>query len=103
MAANPVHFDLNNNASGGTFISTPSVSAQVAKVVVSGTVANETASVRTVAVLARLLDYEGRTVAQQCKAPGRAVAAVPAGFWQAEPAAPVVARRPLPVSCGDVY
>ena len=65
LAANPVHFAMDNYASSGTFITTPRVTAQAADVVVSGAVANETAAARTVAVLARLLDRQGRTVAQQ--------------------------------------
>ncbi|MCC3153226.1 glycoside hydrolase family 2 TIM barrel-domain containing protein [Hymenobacter sp. BT770] len=65
LAASPVHFDLENYASPGTFVTTPAVSAEAAEVVVNGTVANDAAIARKVTVLSRLLDHQGRTVGQQ--------------------------------------
>jgi len=65
LAADPVHFDLDNNASSGVFITTPNVSAEAAEVVVNGAVTNDAATSRKLAVLTQVLDREGRTVAQQ--------------------------------------
>ncbi|OUJ70558.1 glycoside hydrolase family 2 TIM barrel-domain containing protein [Hymenobacter crusticola] len=65
LAADPVHFDLDNNASSGVFITTPNVSAETADVVVNGAVTNDAATSRKLAVLTQVLDREGHTVAQQ--------------------------------------
>jgi beta-galactosidase len=65
VAANPVHFDLDNYASSGTFVTTPAVSAEAAEVVVSGALTNESGAARKVTVLTQLLDRDGRTVARQ--------------------------------------
>ncbi|WP_324670935.1 glycoside hydrolase family 2 TIM barrel-domain containing protein [Hymenobacter sp. GOD-10R] len=65
LAADPVHFDLDNNASSGVFITTPNVSAEAAEVVVNGAITNGAATNRKLAVLTQVLDREGRTVAQQ--------------------------------------
>lgn len=64
-AADPVHFDLDNYASNGTFITTPAVSAEAAEVVVAGAVTNRSPALRTVTVLTRLLDGNGREVGRQ--------------------------------------
>ncbi|UOQ97013.1 malectin domain-containing carbohydrate-binding protein [Hymenobacter sp. 5317J-9] len=65
VAANDVHFDLDNYGSGGVFVSTPGVSAAAAEVAVRGTVANDARAARTVRVTTRVLDRSGRTVARQ--------------------------------------
>jgi len=64
VAAEPVHFDLDNHASAGVFVSTPAVSAEAAEVLVAGTLYNESATPRKVTVLSQLLDREGRAVAR---------------------------------------
>ncbi|OON68658.1 beta-galactosidase [Hymenobacter sp. CRA2] len=64
-AADPVHFDLDNHASSGVFVSTPAVSAAAAEVVVSGAVSNDSERSRKVAVLTQVLDPSGRVVARQ--------------------------------------
>jgi beta-galactosidase len=65
VAADPVHFDLDNHGSAGIFVSTPAVSAEAAEVVVAGALTNESAASRKVTVLSQLLDRTGRTVARQ--------------------------------------
>jgi beta-galactosidase len=65
VAAEPVHFDLDNHASGGVFVTTPAVSAEAATVAVRGALTNASASSRQLTVRTQLLDQAGRVVAQQ--------------------------------------
>lgn len=65
VTAGPVHFDLDNYASPGVFVSTPQVSAETAAVVVKGALVNETSQPRRVLLTQRLLDAGGRAVARQ--------------------------------------
>ncbi|RPD47154.1 beta-galactosidase [Hymenobacter sediminis] len=65
VAADPVHFDLDNYASNGTFITTPNVSGEAADVVVTGSLRNESRKVRKVMVASQVLDKAGRLVGQQ--------------------------------------
>ncbi|MCB2410510.1 glycoside hydrolase family 2 TIM barrel-domain containing protein [Hymenobacter lucidus] len=65
LAASPVHFDLDNYASSGTFVTTPAVSAEAAEVVVTGAVSNEAGQARRLTVLTQVLDAAGKTVARQ--------------------------------------
>jgi beta-galactosidase len=65
VAAEPVHFDLNNYASAGVFFTTPSVSAEAAAVVVAGALTNEAPVARPITVLTQLLDRAGHVVARQ--------------------------------------
>ncbi|MBF9223861.1 beta galactosidase jelly roll domain-containing protein [Hymenobacter sp. BT662] len=65
VAANPVHFDLNDHAASGLFVTTPNVSAEAAEVAVSGTVTNNAPTRQRLTVLTELTDREGRPVAQQ--------------------------------------
>ncbi|QKG54431.1 glycoside hydrolase family 2 TIM barrel-domain containing protein [Hymenobacter sp. BRD67] len=65
LAAAPVHFALDNYASSGLFVTTPAVSATAAQVEVRGVVANETATARPLTLRTRLLDRQGRVVAEQ--------------------------------------
>ncbi|MCC3160050.1 DUF4982 domain-containing protein [Hymenobacter sp. 15J16-1T3B] len=64
VAAQPVHFDLDNYASAGVFVTTPAVSAAAAAVQLRGAVRNADAAPRTVRVRSRLLDAAGRVVAE---------------------------------------
>ncbi|WP_226163378.1 glycoside hydrolase family 2 TIM barrel-domain containing protein [Hymenobacter terricola] len=65
VAAEPVHFALDNYASSGAFVTTPTVSAEAAEVAVAGELTNETTTARKVTVLTQLLDHDGRAVARQ--------------------------------------
>ncbi|SNC77681.1 beta-galactosidase [Hymenobacter gelipurpurascens] len=65
VAADPVHFNLDNYASNGTFITTPAVSAEEAQVVVAGALTNSSGKPRQLTVLTQLLDKEGREVGRQ--------------------------------------
>ncbi|WP_317191206.1 glycoside hydrolase family 2 TIM barrel-domain containing protein [Hymenobacter sp. BT523] len=65
VAANPVHFDLDNHASSGLFVSTPAVSAEAAEVLARGTLVNESTTKRRLTVLTELTDHAGNLVAQQ--------------------------------------
>jgi beta-galactosidase len=98
VAAEPVHFDLDNYASQGVFVRTPAVSADAASTEVSGTLANESPKARTVTVRTQLLDHAGRVAAQQLTRltlkPGARLA-----FRQALP----VVRQPHLWSPNDPY
>jgi beta-galactosidase len=87
VVANPVHFELDNHASAGVFVTTPTVSAAAANVVVTGRVANDGRTARTVRVLTKVLDRQGRTVAQQ-QARVRLEAGQRQAFRQALPRVP---------------
>ncbi|MDB5270710.1 MAG: hypothetical protein JWP58_3750 [Hymenobacter sp.] len=65
VAANPVHFDLDNYASSGLFVSTPAVSAEAAQVLARGTLVNESTTKRRLTVLTELTDHAGNVVGQQ--------------------------------------
>jgi beta-galactosidase len=65
VAAEPVHFDLDNHASAGVFITTPVVSAGSATVVVAGRLANESAQAQPVVVSTQVVDRQGQLVGQQ--------------------------------------
>ncbi|MDO7846239.1 glycoside hydrolase family 2 TIM barrel-domain containing protein [Hymenobacter sp. M29] len=65
VAAEPVHFDLDNYASAGVFVSTPAVSVEAADVVVTGALVNESATNRKLTVISQLLDRAGLAVARQ--------------------------------------
>ena len=64
VATDPVHIDLLDHASPGVYIDTPEVSADAGAVRVRGTVLNETDRRRSVEVVSRVHDAEGRKVAQ---------------------------------------
>ncbi|WP_240935537.1 glycoside hydrolase family 2 TIM barrel-domain containing protein [Hymenobacter sp. HDW8] len=65
VAADPVHFDLDNHASNGTFITTPAVSNKAAEVVVSGALTNASGEARKVTVLTQLLDQNSQVVSKR--------------------------------------
>ena len=65
VAAEPVHFDLDNHASAGVFVSTPAVSAGSAAVVVAGRLANESAQAQPVVVSTQVVDQQGQLIGQQ--------------------------------------
>jgi len=98
VRAGPVHFDLDNYASPGIFVSTPRVSAETAEVVVRGALVNETSQPRRVLLTQQLLDAEGRTVARQ-----QTRLTLPAGRPQAFEQAFRKLRRPRLWSPADPY
>jgi beta-galactosidase len=65
IAANPVHFTLDDHAASGLVVTTPKVSAEAAEIAVSGTVVNDAAARRRLTVLTEITDRDGRPVAQQ--------------------------------------
>ncbi|GAB3589963.1 glycoside hydrolase family 2 TIM barrel-domain containing protein [Hymenobacter daeguensis] len=65
VAASAVHFDLDNYASSGLFVSTPAVSAEAAEVLARGTLVNESATRRRLTVLTEVSDGDGHVVARQ--------------------------------------
>ena len=65
VAAEPVHFDLDNHASAGVFVSTPAVSAEAATVAIAGRLANESAQMQQLLVTTQVVNREGQTIGQQ--------------------------------------
>lgn len=65
VGASPVHFDLDDNASTGIFITTPHVSAAKADVVVRGALVNNTGGKKSLRVLTKILDDKGIVVASK--------------------------------------
>ena len=62
VAVDPIHFDLQNCASEGVFVETPTVSEQRAAVVVRGDVVNTGALLKNVMVAVRIVDSAGNLV-----------------------------------------
>jgi len=62
IAANPVHLSLNDHASSGVYITTPSVSEQSAKVSIRGSITNEMDKKMEVRVENTILDADGHIV-----------------------------------------
>ncbi|WP_022824935.1 glycoside hydrolase family 2 TIM barrel-domain containing protein [Hymenobacter norwichensis] len=65
VAAQPIHFDLDNYASTGVFVTTPTVSGAAAEVVVTGQLRNETRKAQKLVVVSQLLDRQGKLLARQ--------------------------------------
>jgi beta-galactosidase len=65
IAANPVHFDLDNYATNGIFISTPSVSADRASIEIKGALVNTSTSTKRLQVITTIVDKSGNKVASQ--------------------------------------
>jgi beta-galactosidase len=65
VAAQPIHFDLDNHASAGVFVTTPTVSGASAEVVVTGQLRNETRKAQKLVVVSQLLDRQGKLLARQ--------------------------------------
>lgn len=68
IAVDPVHFDLQNCASEGVFVETPSVDSARATVVLRGDVVNSGDATRAVRVKAVLRDRQGAVVGEAVKA-----------------------------------
>jgi beta-galactosidase len=62
QVADKVHFDMDNHASSGIFITTPSVSAAKAELNIKGAFVNKTSELKTISVLHKILDANGRLV-----------------------------------------
>lgn len=65
LAAQPVHFDLDDHASAGVFVTTPQVSAAAATVQLRGAVTNDAPTARTLRLRHRLLDAAGQPAGEQ--------------------------------------
>jgi beta-galactosidase len=65
VATDAVHFDTDNNASDGVFVSTPKVSAAEANVNVAGAVVNRSCKAKSIQVITRITDREGKLVIQK--------------------------------------
>jgi beta-galactosidase len=64
QAFHAVHFQADNYASRGVFISTPAVSAEKASLLVRGDISNTSLSTQTLKVVHTLLDREGKTISR---------------------------------------
>ena len=65
VAAEPVHFDLDNYASPGVFVTTPAVSAEAATVTVAGRLTNESTQRQSLIINTQLLTAAGQLASQQ--------------------------------------
>jgi beta-galactosidase len=65
IAANPVHFNLDNNATNGVFISTPSVSADKAAVEIKGALINTSTITKRLQIITTIADKSGNKIATQ--------------------------------------
>lgn len=65
VATDAVHFDTDNNASDGVFVSTPKVSAKEANVNVAGAFVNQSTKSRNLQLITRITDQEGKLVIQK--------------------------------------
>jgi len=63
-AVNPVHFDMDNYASKGIFITTPAVSHEKASVNIRGIVSNSSSTAKKLQLLQVVTDRNGHVVAQ---------------------------------------
>jgi beta-galactosidase len=98
VAANLVHFDLDDYAASGLFVSSPTVSAEVAEVLARGTLVNESTTKRRLTVLTELTDRAGNVVARQ-----RSSLTLAAGAKQAFRQTFANLRRPHLWSPADPY
>jgi beta-galactosidase len=62
QVAEPVHFDMDNHASNGIFITTPQVSAAQAELNIKGAFINRSKQTRTLKVSHQIMDANGKTV-----------------------------------------
>ncbi|MES2279115.1 MAG: glycoside hydrolase family 2 TIM barrel-domain containing protein [Bacteroidota bacterium] len=60
VAANPVHFEMDDNASPGIRIKTPSVTDSKAGVVIEGSISNTSTQKRNLKVVSELIDAQGK-------------------------------------------
>ncbi|HEX7367831.1 MAG TPA: beta galactosidase jelly roll domain-containing protein, partial [Pelobium sp.] len=65
IAANKVHFDMDNNASKGVFISTPKVSKEQASVLVKGILTNTGYSKESLIITSQIFDAGGNKIAEK--------------------------------------
>jgi len=63
----PVHFDMNNYASSGVFISTPKVNKNEAEINIKGAFTNQTSEKINLTITHQVLDAEGTLVAKLSK------------------------------------
>jgi beta-galactosidase len=65
VATDAMHFDTDNNASDGIFVSTPKVSASQANVNVAGAFVNQSNKSKNLQIVTRVTDSDGKLVAQK--------------------------------------
>jgi len=65
VATDAIHFNTDNNASDGVFVSTPKVSAAVASVNVAGSFVNQSGKAKTIQLITQITDREGKLVIQK--------------------------------------
>jgi beta-galactosidase len=65
IATDAVHFDTDNNASAGVFVTTPKVSAAAADVNVAGAFVNQSGKSKKIRVITRIEDANGKIIAQK--------------------------------------
>lgn len=62
VVSNPVHFDMDNYASNGVFITTPKVSENLASVNITGAFVNNSEKNRNILVQTQVFDPEGKLI-----------------------------------------
>jgi beta-galactosidase len=62
---NPIHFDADNFASSGVFVTTPKVSEENASVAIRGEIVNSSDSEKSILVISKLFDAKSALVARQ--------------------------------------
>jgi beta-galactosidase len=62
---NPIHFDTDNFASSGVFVSTPQVSAENASVTVRGEIVNSSGAEKNILAITKLFDQKSVMLAKQ--------------------------------------
>lgn len=65
VAANKVHFNMDNYASKGVFISTPKVSKTEASVLVKGVLNNTDKTNKSLLILSQIFDTDGKKIAEK--------------------------------------
>jgi beta-galactosidase len=65
VAANKVHFNMDNYASKGVFISTPNVSNQEASVMIKGALTNNNKASQNLIVYSQIFDADGKKIAEK--------------------------------------
>ncbi|WP_234461899.1 glycoside hydrolase family 2 TIM barrel-domain containing protein [Pedobacter segetis] len=65
MAVNKVHFDMDNHASKGIFISTPKVTKEQASVLVKGVLSNTNSGNQSLIICSQIFDANGNKIAEK--------------------------------------
>ena len=65
VAVNKVHFDMDNHASKGVFVSTPKVTKEQASVLVKGILSNTSSSKQSLIIYSQIFDASGNKIAEK--------------------------------------